>query len=84
MRDGITGKSAWTVFGLTSKPTPNGNFWSLGYSQIGTQTVNQPGLFAHSTGQAHAPCTGLNGMHSDTSPTPRLIAMLVRLGYQDI
>ena len=84
MRDGITGKSAWTVFGLTSKPTPNGNFWSLGYSQIGTQTVNQPGLFAHSTGQSHAPGTGLNGMHSDTSPTPRLIAMLVRLGYQDI
>ena len=86
MKSGITGVSVWKVFGLLSKPQPGGNYFSRGHDVLGG--LSAPGVFAHSTGGARMDGTNLRSgahtMHSDTAPTPRLIAMLVRLGYQDI
>ena len=81
----------WTVFGMDEKPGPTvkqsgatnsknalGEFWALSKSKS-----KATGIFGHSTGNPGAGGkTGFGEMHSDTCPTPRLIDMLVRLGYK--
>ena len=81
----------WTVFGMNEKPGPTvqqsgatnsknalGEFWALSKSQSKAM-----GIFGHSTGNPYAGGkTAFGEMHSDTCPTPRLIDMLVRLGYK--
>ena len=42
------------------------------------------GIFGHSTGRTGGGGKGtFSVMHTDTCPTPRLIQMLLRLGYKD-
>lgn len=77
----------WTVFGLDAKPTPTGKqntknrpgeYWAVGQKP-------KAGIFGHSTGRegGGGSLAGWGEMHTDTCPTPRLIQMLLRLGYKD-
>jgi len=77
----------WTVFGLDAKPTPTGKqneknktgeYWAVGQ-------MPKAGIFGHSTGRkgGGGSLAGWGEMHTDTCPTPRLIQMLLRLGYKD-
>ena len=60
-------------FGIPSKPKPGGKYQTtLIGTQIGQKTWTQPGIFGHTTG---------GGTHVDPYPTPKLIAMLKRLGF---
>ena len=80
--------SVWKVFGLNEKPTSTGiqtgskgnrpgEYWALGQKP-------KAGIFGHSTGRAGGGGKGtFSVMHTDTCPTPRLIQMLLRLGYKD-
>lgn len=83
--------SVWKVFGLNEKPTPTGKqqgslstrnkpgeYWAIGQKP-------KAGIFGHSTGRegGGGSAAGWGEMHTDTCPTPRLIAMLLRLGYKD-
>ena len=74
MINAIKGKSLWQyIFGIPSKPKPGGKYQTtLIGTQIGQKTWTQPGIFGHTTG---------GGTHVDPYPTPKLIAMLKRLGF---
>ena len=76
IKTGING-SVWDVFGIT-KPKKGDNLGrpeTKTGKQLRNKTWDQPGIFAHTTG---------GGSHYDAIPTPKLIAMLVSLGYKDV
>jgi hypothetical protein len=72
IKTGITGKNVWRyVFGLQNgKPKPGDSVRSQNASLYGGYA--QYGLFSHSTG---------GGSHSDSFPSPKMIKMLLSLGY---
>jgi len=95
IQKGITGKNLWKqVFGLTKgKPAINSTVessqWTIANTnrrikaglgkkgetiQKQTTDYKQYGIFAHATG---------GGSHTDIQPTPKVVAMLKRLGYTE-
>ena len=93
IQKGITGQNLWKqVFGLTKgKPAINSSVessqWTIannnrlvkkglkkGTIQPQTTDYKQYGIFAHATG---------GGSHTDIQPTPKIVAMLKRLGYTE-
>lgn len=81
IKTGVKG-SVWNVFGIT-KPKAGDSFSNsnirYGDTLVGDgegEGYAKAGIWTHSTGKRDS--------HSDPIPTPKLIAMLVRLGYEDI
>ena len=67
--NGIRGKKVWSVFGLSGKPTPGSKVTGKNYKGVNPDY----GINSHNTGGA--------GSHLDSFPSPKLIQMLLRLGY---
>lgn len=72
---GVTGKNQWIdVWGLTGKPAPGSNVTPRTLAT--GDGVESPGIRIHTTG------IGPDG-HHDTGPSPKMVAMLNRLGYNE-
>lgn len=78
IKDGIKG-SVWSVFGMTERPIAdkdyNRNVLSIPPNKADGKSWDQLGIFTHTTAASTD--------HTDPIPTPKLVNMLLSLGYTD-
>lgn len=78
IKDGIKG-SVWSVFGMTERPKSgkdyNRSTLSIPPNKAAGKSWDQLGIFTHTTAKTTD--------HTDPIPTPKLINMLLSLGYKD-
>lgn len=81
IQNGIRGKKVWTIFGLKEKPKPGSSVRGVDYRGPNPDY----GIFSHNTGGIRDKSKyredGSAPNHLDSFPSPKLIQMLLRLGY---